>query len=483
MKFTGLFSFFLLMIHFSGGIAASAEVQAKTYIHSNGSSKSKPVISEEIPSPIISLGEDGDGSIALVVEKATQRLHIYDRKYNIIKTLQVTTGRRPGNKLETGDEKTPEGVYFIQGINHGNKLPSKYGIMALPLNYPNHLDTLHGKNGYGIWLHATDQPTRPIKPFDTKGCVVTTNEDIAELARHIRLQTTPVVIVDKLEYRSVQGVEEEAGEIKQFLNTWKGYWEGKKLNEYMDCYSKKFKSKGMGWEEWKRYKNDLNQRYSSIEVSLKDVKLLRQGDYVVASFTQDYRSDKVKNIGVKKLYIEKQEGKWRIIGEECLPPANVDIARIVDKIPLPKVVAVAKRDDALPRRQANLKIKKRDEKEISPVAIEEFKAEGEKGLKVTFKLINKKGAHQTISGRVAIVAATHDGGRPLFDTHPSMTLRAGLPKDFRNGEWFSIKRFKVVEGEMKKAAEFKAVKVLIYSPAGRVLLEREFSVDREKERG
>lgn len=473
MRPPGFLAISWLTLHLTRVIAFSGEVQARPYSELDGVLETKPLIVREIPGPLISLGEEGENSSILLVEKATQRLYLY-KGYNLIRTFQVTTGRRPGDKREIGDQTTPEGAYFFTGVKGGKELPQEYGIIALILNYPNHLDAIHGKNGYGIWLHGTDQPTRPLKPFDTRGCVVMANEDIVELARYISLQTTPIVVVDKLEYLALDRVEGEAANIKQFLKAWKEHWEGKRLTEYMDCYSRRFRHKGMDWEGWKRYKDELNHRYTTVEVSLKDIKILSQGDYVVASFVQDYRNDRFKDVGIKRLYLVKEGESWRILGEEWATLPNQKLARVIRGISPPRIVRAVN----TPPHQT--KVKRDDERDTSPVGIEDFQVEGGKGLKIRFRLVNKKGEHQKISGRLAIVASNGDADKPLYDTYPSMGLRKGIPRDFRRGEWFSTRRFKIVQGEMKKEGEFKNVKVFVYSTTGRLLLEREFSIDQEK---
>jgi len=469
MRPSGFLAIFWLTLHLTRVIAFSGEVQAKLYSELDGVREAKSLTVMEIPSPLISLGEEGENSSILLVEKATQRLYLY-KGYNLIRTFQVTTGRRPGDKKEIGDQSTPEGAYFFTGVKGGKELPQEYGIIALILNYPNQLDAIQGKNGYGIWLHGTDQPTRPLKPFDTRGCVVIANEDIVELARYINLQTTPIVIVDELEYLSLDRIEVEAANIKQFLKTWKEYWEGKRLTEYMDCYSRRFRSKGMGWEGWKRYKNGLNHRYETIEISLKDIKILRQGDHVVASFIQNYRSGRLKTVGTKRLYLTKEGEEWKILGEEWAALPYQKLTRISQDISPSRVAKVVN----IPP-QASVA-----EKRPPVVDIEDFRGEGEKGLKVSFRLVNRGGEGKKVSGRVAIVAVDKDAGEPIYDTYPAMELRGGIPRDFRKGEWFSIRRFKIVTGEMEKGGGFKVVKVFVYSTTGRVLLEREFSIDQEK---
>jgi hypothetical protein len=68
----------------------------------------------------------------IVVNKTTRTLTLY-RAGRPLKTYAVTFGRQPsGAKQREGDDRTPEGLYFIDSRN----LHSKYHL-ALHISYPN----------------------------------------------------------------------------------------------------------------------------------------------------------------------------------------------------------------------------------------------------------------------------------------------------------------------------------------------------------
>ncbi len=153
-----------------------------------------------------------EGEYLLLVEKDRHTLTIYDHTLKPLSTYRVTTGKVAGDKQKEGDLKTPEGVYFFTEYIDGRRLHQKYGVGALVMDYPNPFDRLKGKGGYGIWLHATDEPERINRPRDTRGCVVTTDEDFLRIKALVRLGATPVVVVKKAELRDGAPLAEEIKE-------------------------------------------------------------------------------------------------------------------------------------------------------------------------------------------------------------------------------------------------------------------------------
>lgn len=257
-------------------------------------------------------------SYGILVEKQSQKLYLYkiNGKVSLIKTYFCSTGQRDGNKKESGDHRTPEGIYYFSKILEGDQLPSKYGIMAFVIDYPNFFDRLENRNGYGIWLHAADEPNRALFPNDTKGCVVVQNEDIIELSRYIKLNNTPVVIVQEASYAHSKTLSTIGKSLDQFVNDWKSAWENKDIDAYMTFYSKQFKSQKMNWQQWRRYKTNLNNNYKWIRVKVENLNIVWYNTQAIITFTQNYSSNSHSDIGKKYLYVHKEKEKLKIIGEE-----------------------------------------------------------------------------------------------------------------------------------------------------------------------
>jgi tetratricopeptide (TPR) repeat protein len=124
----------------------------------------------------------------ILIEKKERRLSLIS-KGEVLKTYKIALGGNPnGPKERQGDNKTPEGTYFIDSRNK----ESRYHI-SLHISYPNEIDKerakelgvlpggdimIHGiKNGYSL---IGDQHTE----YDwTKGCIAVTDEEIEEIEK------------------------------------------------------------------------------------------------------------------------------------------------------------------------------------------------------------------------------------------------------------------------------------------------------------
>ncbi|UCG79592.1 MAG: L,D-transpeptidase family protein, partial [Desulfobacterales bacterium] len=130
---------------------------------------------KRIPDPLISFSsEDGTPSYAILVEKETQRVMVYDclDTFSLRHEFPCSTGEVAGRKQKSGDRRTPEGIYFFTAAFEKKYLAPIYGIGAFVLDYPNFLDRKFERAGNNIWLHGTD---KPIKPRDSNGCIVMNN--------------------------------------------------------------------------------------------------------------------------------------------------------------------------------------------------------------------------------------------------------------------------------------------------------------------
>ncbi len=134
----------------------------------------------------------------ILVEKATQKLHLYryDGSYQRIKTYSCGTGERKGQKRVENDEKTPEGIYFNTKIYRDRNV-TVFGDRAFELNYPNAFDGIAGNDGHGIYIHGSN---RKVSPYSTNGCVALNNSDLKDLDERIEFDKTPVIIGERLPY-------------------------------------------------------------------------------------------------------------------------------------------------------------------------------------------------------------------------------------------------------------------------------------------
>jgi murein L,D-transpeptidase YafK len=271
-----------------------------------------------------------DSPHALLVEKSTQRLLLYrtgSQGLELIKTYRCSTGKSKGDKTESGDLKTPDGGYFFSALHRDEQLPSKYGVMAFVLDFPNYIDEQKGKGGNGIWLHGLD---KPLVANDTQGCVALENDDITDLSRYIRLYDTPILITETIAYAGPDELARDRQEALRLISQWQEAWQGKELEKFIDCYS------ADRYGSWKLQrlsstKKSLNARYKFISVDLKQVNILKHGDTIIAGFLQDYESDNFASTGFKKLYLQRNSDTFKIVGEDWIQ--NNRVNRSVDAAP------------------------------------------------------------------------------------------------------------------------------------------------------
>lgn len=194
--------------------------------------------------------------------------------------------------------------------------------MAFYVTYPNAFDRLSGNTGFSIMLHATNEPERLKRDYDSEGCVVVDNSAIAEIKPYVRLGLTPVLIFSDLS----EGYRRPASdsEVGSFFREWLTAWESKDLDTYVGSYHSEFVSQGKDLKAWRAYKAALNDKYETIRVHPENVQFFRHPKYTLVTFVQNYVSTPAKKSGgtgfkshgTKILYVARENGKPRIIDED-----------------------------------------------------------------------------------------------------------------------------------------------------------------------
>ena len=278
-----------------------------------------------LPRQILALG--ASVKKALLVDKRANRLYVFSRKksgelFEEVTDYYITSGKLNGDKFTTGDLRTPEGVYFVTSWISPNKLPSKYGVGAFPVNYPNELDKRNGKTGYGIWLHGTDNGYYSRPPRDSEGCVVLTNIDLDALKKDIKPGLTPVVITDNIEWIDRATWEKERKSILQAVENWRHDWESMNVNKYLSHYGKEFWSSSHNLKTWSARKRLLAKNKTHQSVNLSDMSVLLypkdkkdNKQIAVVRLHQNYKSNNFKSEMYKRLYLTKVEQDWKILYE------------------------------------------------------------------------------------------------------------------------------------------------------------------------
>ncbi len=255
---------------------------------------------------IVNLSSDNAELIHIVlVDKSLKRLYIAvlnNDGMEVIKEFPILTGRVDGNKVKQGDEKTPEGVYFVVSYSSGDELVKRYGDYALiygagsfPLNYPNIVDKIEKKTGGGIWLHGVKPD---LDKTYTQGCVAMNNTNFGLLYDNVSI-TTPVIIAEKLVYSDEKDYNTIRNQQLEVLTSFITAWQDNDKEAFKSLVHSKFKT--YGGATYKSYTNN--------KVNLMNI-------YPDKVIRNDNCAANLSTYTNKKYYFIKEEGRLKLISEE-----------------------------------------------------------------------------------------------------------------------------------------------------------------------
>ena len=259
---------------------------------------------------------------AILVDKKSNTLYVSEYtngSYHILKTFHATLGQVKGDKEDENDLKTPEGIYTFKSYLTPPALQAKFGAMGFYMNFPNTYDQLAGRTGSGIMLHATNEPERLKKNYDSQGCIVVRNDEIVEIKPYIRLGLTPIIVFPDLTEEYLHPGND--AHLKSFFDSWVKSWESKEIDQYIGHYHTDFSANRKNKSAWKAYKTHLNKRYSQIKIGPENVLFYRHPKYSMITFTQNYQSKLHgggwghRSRGTKILYVAEETGQPKIIAE------------------------------------------------------------------------------------------------------------------------------------------------------------------------
>lgn len=122
----------------------------------------------------------------VVVYKAERRLELLSRG-EVLKAFPIALGARPeGHKRREGDQRTPEGSYFLDWRN-----PDSAYFLSLRVSYPNAEDLRRAAQlgvspGNNIMIHGLpNEPQHPARRYLqsdwTDGCIAVTNSAMIDI--------------------------------------------------------------------------------------------------------------------------------------------------------------------------------------------------------------------------------------------------------------------------------------------------------------
>jgi hypothetical protein len=122
---------------------------------------------------------------------------------------------------------------------------------------------------------------------------------------------------------SFPAAEEDAAAIKATIEGWARAWENNvnSLAAYRSYYHPDFYSNykarsGMNYRQWMADKEAKAKKASCISVTVSDLKVQVMESSATARFMQRYASNTYCDQGEKTLFLLKQDGAWKIVGEE-----------------------------------------------------------------------------------------------------------------------------------------------------------------------
>jgi len=253
---------------------------------------------------------------AVLVEKSSQQVFLFSSNSNgVYERLKFpcSTGASGGNKLRSGDQKTPEGVYFLTDEYEERYLAPVYGKKAFPTDYPNFLDRKEGKNGSAIWLHGTN---KKLKPMDSNGCVAMDNQDILQLAQYLAPGATPVVMVEKVSYSEPATINGERKALLSLLSSWEKAIDSGTYHEYLSLYDSDYIPDIEWWQKWLSIRKQAAENKLKIRIFMDSPGIYREKSVFVLFFDMGIELENRRTtLGKRKLFVEKKGDTYRISGD------------------------------------------------------------------------------------------------------------------------------------------------------------------------
>lgn len=272
------------------------------------------------PKQILNLSADQRiATNALLADKSTRQLSLIDieslLKGRIKEQYTIDIGKNNGDKKKRDDSRTPEGIYRLLMRKAPPEIPFEtYGSLAFTTNYPNYFDKTDNKTGSGIWLHSV--PDEVPLTRGSRGCVVLRNNDIKKIEASIILNKTFLIIDNQINWVSKEEHSKEKEFALNWFNQWRTQWQEQDLDNYIKNYSDEFSAPPYNKKTWLAHKKKLKDRYSYVKVAAFEPNIIQLKNQYVIQFVQDYESDGHKDIGIKTLYVLKQENTLKINREE-----------------------------------------------------------------------------------------------------------------------------------------------------------------------
>lgn len=233
---------------------------------------------------------------------------------------RMSIGQNGVGKQDTGDRKTPLGIYFVAEELDTSKLHEKYGPVAFPLDYPNAWDTLNNRSGYGIWIHGVAPDSGPRPERDTDGCIALDNVSLLALRPYLAATETPVIVTRSLGRASRAEIGRRRSQLLAAVQSWAdGYRDGD-WHRFLSLYADDFSYRGMNRGEWSAYRLRSAQKRQLTDFAVDEIMLFADPDepgLFISRFRQQTAADGRLFTITKRLYWrETDSGELRVVAED-----------------------------------------------------------------------------------------------------------------------------------------------------------------------
>lgn len=311
-------------------------------ITSNQEADNKTVVKSRLgKNTILNLSGNGSEETEVVlVDKNLKMMYIAvlnGDSINIIKEFPVLTGRVDGDKIKRGDEKTPEGVYYVLSYSSGEELVKRYGDYALiygagsfPLNYPNIVDKIRKKTGGGIWIHGTKPD---LDKRYTQGCVALNNADFMNMFRNVKVGT-PVVIAENLMYSDNGSYDDNRDNLNSLLDNYTSAWKNNNKELYKSMFHKDFMTpNGIKSGRYVSNKLRLMDIFPEKDIENYNTKIfMKDNGYVLFDTDQYYCAENLSTFTNKRYYFTSDNGELKLISEEVRQKDIYQVPNMSEKI-------------------------------------------------------------------------------------------------------------------------------------------------------
>ncbi len=254
----------------------------------------------------------------LAVDKSKQEFFILERHspLTVRAAYPCTTGQADGDKQFEGDLKTPEGIYFIVTKLSSGLDFAEYGGIAYTLNYPNPVDRINGKSGYGIWIHSKGHE---IIPKETKGCIALNLPDLLNIGDEF-VSGLPVAVSHSLEVGAESPEDQQiSAALVDKSRAWAAAWSGRSKDMFAFYNPELYSIANESFTGFRANKERLFKLFPWLHTIVSNVQALPGPGYWVTWFSQYYRAPNMTAEGIRRLYWQKNaDGDFRIVGMEWI---------------------------------------------------------------------------------------------------------------------------------------------------------------------